>query len=141
MDHFIFKDRKYSVDVETSAEGLESWISIKAYDDDARDFLYLTFLYNISTREFTIDFEVTIKEMLYTNDAILNDWVYNVTFHNMQKQTIWQLAISKVPGLFAVNQTMYEIDTIFLEKIKSEIAEDPETFHQHVKKAIIDSMI
>lgn len=141
MNPFIFKDRKYSVDVETSEEGLEGWISIKAYEDDSKHFLYLVFLYNISTREFTIDFEATIKEMLYTNEAILNDWVYNVTFHNMQKPTVWQLAISKVPGLFAVNKVMYDADVRFLEKIKNEIAEDPEKFHEHVEKAIIDSMI
>lgn len=141
LDHFIFRDRKYAVDIDTSEKGLEGWISMKAYDEEARHFLYLTFLYNISTREFTIDYEATIKEMLYTNEAILNDWVYNVTFHDMHKTSVWQLAISKVPGLFAINEVMYQADAKFLEEIKNEITEDPDKFHEYVNKAVIDSMI
>ena len=142
MDIFYYNGRKYQLVLNYSVKGLESWLYLKAYSNDENDnFLFVTFLYNITTGEMTIDFEMTIKEMMFTHEALLNDWLYYITLHELHEPSIWQLATSSKRALFAINDNMYKEDEEFIAIIKKEISEDKNEFERHLKKAIIDLMI
>ena len=138
----MYNGRKYQLIIGNSVKGLDSWMYMRAYSNEKNDnFLFVPFLYNIQNGEITIDFEMTIKEMMFTHEAMLNDWLYYISLYQLHEPSIWMLAVSSKKGLFAINDALYNEDTKFIKTVCKEIAEDKDEFERHIKKAIIDLMI